>query len=162
MNEVELFIKSLYDVKLALGLVTFLSVMAYQVRVHHKVLFGPGGELNFVTTAEKNKIVREERSNQEKENKRMGERISDACNEECAVHKMSMEIVAETKNQQNLNVQKLILLEEALKESRLSREETNKKLSKICLDINTSLINQEYFKTDLDYLKRRVDELQKS
>ena len=154
MHEAELFIKSLYDIKLAIAFISFLVLMAYRVRIHHKVLFGPGGQLNFVTVAEKNRIIIEERESQGKENKRMGERITEARHEECPVHKISMEIVAGTKTQQGLNVQKLTILEEFVKESRIQREEMNKKLSTICLNINTLLINQEYFKTDLQELKK--------
>jgi len=156
MHEAELFIKSLYDIKLAIAFISFLVLMAYRVRIHHKVLFGPGGQLNFVTVAEKNQVVKEERETQGKENKRMEEKLAVARQEECPLHGGCEETTAKIKLQQGLNMQKIILLEADLKEGKEIRDDMSKKLSTICLNVNTLLTNQDHFKDSLKELKQEI------
>ena len=129
----------------ALGIIGALSVNYYKVKVHHKVLFGDHGEINFITQEKQKEIDKE-----------IEEKLSSAQHSECPFHGAISSTQTEMKSQQKLNVQKLESLEGMVKDGQRIREEMNKKLTTICLNVNTLLANQKHIAEDVRLLKGHI------
>jgi len=130
-----------------------LAVALYRVRVHHKVLFGEGGELNFITRQEKDEIIRAEWVKQDEKNKQIISAIEATKHEFCPVHMGSMEILQKVNMTQSTNIIRLNGLEEAIKESHTSREKIQDKLDVLTSQLATLIANTVHMASDIKDLK---------
>ena len=129
----------------ALGIIGALSVNYYKVKVHHKVLFGDHGELNLITQEKQMEI-----------DKAIEQKLESAKDAECPFHCATIQTQNKIASQQNLNIQKIETLDSMVKDGQRIREEMNKKLTTICLNVNTLLTNQQHIANDVKELKAKA------
>lgn len=130
-----------------------VAIALYRIRVHHKVLFGANGELNFVTHKEKDEIIEQEWKKQDGMNKNLFESVNKAKQEKCPVHEATMEILRKVNTTQEHNIGRLNTLDEAIKESRISRDKIHETLAAINTSLATLVANYAHLSSDIKDLK---------
>jgi hypothetical protein len=122
------------EIVAAFGIIGALSVNYYKVKVHHRVLFGDKGELNFATPQQLEKFR----------------------HDTCPVHIESMDLIKSVKNIQVGNIQRMDSFEEAMREAVKAREKHQEMLGAVSTQLATLIANSVHMASDIKELKEQV------
>jgi len=149
MLELGMILESLQKIWWLLVLFGGFAIFGYRVRVHEKALFGPDGELNFVTKKENYVHL----ANQLKKDEEIKVCIDSVKHETCPVHESSIDLIKEIKSIQQGNIQRMNNFEEVVKEGKQSREKIQEALGVINSSLATVVANLHHVTSEIKDIK---------